>query len=191
MGLVMYLLTLTTTLPSDRELPASMKSNSDLPMAVRVPVALGRRVLITPGEVVSGWFEAIPSKKPYLNGDGFSIIAKLKGTEFVNYNAELYPILKPEYAEQGLTGTVNTATFVREYSNWGYWGLIMSGLFLGLFFAALTSLFEGAKKLSLCLNLVPIFFLSSTSIFTSLLSGGWGVTLFLIFLFKNKFVQRL
>lgn len=152
-----------------------------------VPKALLKRVFIVPGEIVSKWFEVVPEKKPYLYGDGYKIIAKLKGHRFVEYNEELYPVIRPEYARQGMTGTVNVATFMREYANFGYWGLVLAGCILGFFFVVLERLFSEHKLLFITLNVFPILLLSSSNLLTLLFSGGWIITILMYLVFRQQY----
>jgi hypothetical protein len=150
----------------------------------RIIIGLSRRVFIVPGEVVSQWFETVPAKKPFLNGNGYQFFAKLKGEPFVEYSVELYPILKPEYAVQGLTGTVNTASFMYDYVNFGKLGLLISGILLALFFIVVEAIFANDLMLKLSLNSFPILLLSSTALTTSFFSGGWFLLIGLYFIFK-------
>ena len=75
------------------------------------------RVLIIPGEVVSEWFDLIPNKRPFLMGDGYPILAKIKGTEYIDYSRVLYDVLYPDYAAKNFKGSLNVASFVNDYSN--------------------------------------------------------------------------
>lgn len=152
-----------------------------------VPKALLKRVFIVPGEMVSKWFEVVPEKKPYLYGDGYKIIAKLKGHKYVEYNEELYPVIRPEYASQGMTGTVNVATFMREYANFGYAGLVLAGCILGFFFVVLERVYRDHRLLFITLNVFPILLLSSTNLLTLLFSGGWIITILMYLVFRQQY----
>jgi len=170
-----------TVLPS-----AEPVVESDYPYIVRVFVGLQNRVLVVPGEIVSEWFEHVPKDKPFLEGSGYKIIAKMKGEEFRNYAKELYPIIRPNYAERGLSGSVNSASFMYEYSNFGWIGLILSGFMLALYLTALELIFIGRLIPKIALNAFPIFMLSSGALTTALFSGGWGLTVLLFLMFRNK-----
>jgi hypothetical protein len=150
----------------------------------RIIYGLSRRVFIVPGEVVSQWFETVPAKKPFLKGTGYQFLAKIKGEPFVEYSVDLYPILKPEYAAQGLKGTVNTASFMYDYVNFGKLGLVLSGIVLALFFVIVESIFVNDVVMKLSLNSFPILLLSSTALTTSIFSGGWFLLIGLYLFFK-------
>jgi hypothetical protein len=152
-----------------------------------VAYGLYHRLAIIPGQVVTGWFQAIPCSKPFLNGAGYRIWAKLRGVDYHDYSTELYPVLQPGFSAQGLTGTVNVASFMYEYSNFGWIGLVLSGFILAFLFLVFEILFAGNFKLKLSINTYPVLLLSSGAITTLMFSNGWGfIILFYFLFFKNK-----
>jgi hypothetical protein len=163
------------------------KVSDDRPFALRIALGMSIRIFITPGEMVAAWFDNVPKNKHFLYGDGYPIIPRLKGTEYHDYNQELYPIIRPKYAERGFEGSVNCATFMREYSNFGSLGLVLSSFLLAFFFTAIRVIFKNAMGLNLALNMMFILMLSSTNLLTLLLSGGWFMTLMLFIIFKDSF----
>ncbi|MCB9189682.1 MAG: hypothetical protein H6599_10435 [Flavobacteriales bacterium] len=148
-------------------------------------------MFFVPGEMVGLWFDFIPSEKPYFYGDGYPILPTLKGHEYVDYNKELYPLIRPKYAERGLHGSVNVATFVREYANFGYPGLILSSLFLAVFLYFLEKLFADSLTILISMNLIYLLLLSSSNLFTILFSGGWLVLISLYFIFKSTLLKSV
>lgn len=161
------------------------------PFLLRLSKGLVKRVVKLPGETISQWFNVIPKKKPYLYGDGYPIIAKLRSRKYIDYSKELYPILKPNYVKNGLSGTVNVATFVREYSNFGYLGLFFGGTLIALVLVFVDKIFFGYGNFYYSINLFSIFLFSSSSILTILFSGGWIVLIFLFFIFCKKYNQQI
>ena len=144
------------------------------------------RRFIVPGKVVGLWFNNIPSKYPFLYGNGYSFIAKLRHVPLVEYSNDLYAELYPQYAADGLRGSVNTASFMYDYANFGVWGLLLSGAVMAFWLFLLQGVFPNMKILFI-LNLFPILMLTSTSLLTLLFSGGWLLTVLLYLLFKRKF----
>lgn len=161
------------------------------PFLFRLSKGLIKRVVIVPGETISQWFNVIPEKKPYLYGDGYPIITKLRARKYIDYSKDLYPILKPDYAKKGLSGTVNVASFVREYSNFGYLGLFLGGALIALVLVFIDKMFLGYENFYYSINLFPIFLFSSSSILTILFSGGWIVLIFLFFIFCKGYNQQI
>jgi len=155
----------------------------EYPKIELVALGLYHRILIVPGEMVSGWFETIPSKKPFLYGDGYRLLAKIRGRVYRDFSSELYLVLNPEYKESGLEGTVNVASFMYDYANFGWPGFILSGFLLAFLLTVVELFFADNFKLKLSINLFPILLLSSTAITTLLFSGGWGLSILLYYIF--------
>jgi len=169
-------------------LPLAENVEPDLPLKEYSKIeliarGLYSRILIVPGEMVSGWFETIPAKKPFLYGDGYRVLAKIRGREYRDYSSELYLVLNPEYKESGLEGTVNVASFMYDYANFGWPGFILSGFLLAFLLTVVELFFADNFKLKLSINLFPILLLSSTAITTLLFSGGWGLSILLYYIF--------
>ncbi|MBK9192773.1 MAG: hypothetical protein IPM77_15465 [Crocinitomicaceae bacterium] len=152
----------------------------------RIVLGLVDRLFVVPGQVVSDWFEVIPEKKPFLYGDGYRVLAMIRGRTYHNYARELYPIIQTEFAAMGLTGSVNVASFMYEYSNFGMPGLVLSGFLLALVLSWVEYFFRNDLILKLCLCMFPIFMLSSGAITTWLFSGGFGFTLLYFAIFLRK-----
>ena len=152
--------------------------------------ALGNRTFFLPGKIVSDWFRVIPSQKPFLHGNGYHFIASLKGTKFRDYSTELYPVIFPQYAARGYAGSVNSASFMYDYANFGVVGLIYSAVLLSLIFVFINFLFAENNRMKFCINFFPILFLSSSSLFTLLFSGGWGLLILLFLLFRKDFESQ-
>lgn len=174
----------------DEEKIVKVPSNQP-PFLFKLSKGLIKRVVIVPGETISQWFNVIPEKKPYLYGDGYPFIAKLRARKYIDYSKELYPILKPDYAKKGLSGTVNVASFVREYSNFGYLGLFLGGALIALVLVFIDKMFLGYENFYYSINLFPIFLFSSSSILTILFSGGWFVFILLFFIFCKSYNQQI
>ena len=162
----------------------SQKSNDS--KIVSIAKSLTKRIFIMPGEMVGNWFEIIPQKKPFLKGKGYKAFCKITKQKYHDYNLELYPVIFPDYANQGIKGSVNSAHFMRGYSNFGNLGLFLSAIMLALMLSVLNIVFQSSNQtMKLCINLFPIFLLSSGSLSTILFSGGWGLLILLFWIFKN------
>lgn len=169
------------------QIPAAERIEDSRPYFVRVFIGLKNRVLVVPGEMVTEWFEHIPADKPFLYGDGYGFLCKIKGIKHIEYSKTLYPIIRPKFAKHGLKGSVNTASFMYEYSNFGNAGLVLSALFLGFLLFFIESIFGNNVLLKTSLNLFPIFMLSSGALTTALFSGGWGLVIVLYYIFAGEF----
>ncbi len=125
-----------------------------------------RRLMIVPGKTVGDWFLLIPDEYPFLNGCGYRF-ATLFGCEHTEYSKLLYARLYPQYAEKGLKGTVNVASFMYEYSNFGRSGLVLAAVIISLLFLTIQKLFANQFVWLMVFNCFPALMLSSTS-FTTL-----------------------
>jgi hypothetical protein len=176
--------------PSNKSTPkidgSSSEKNvkSDLPM-VNILSGIKHRILVIPGEMVSEWFEHIPKNKPFLYGDGYRLLAKARGREFHKYSHELYPYIRPQYVAQGLTGSVNVASFMYDYANFGKYGLVLGGFLIAFLLSLIEFLFIADFKFKLCFNFFPVLILSSTALTTILFSGGWLFIIVMYFLFLH------
>ncbi len=130
----------------------------DIPTPLRVILGIRNRVVYLPGEIVSKWFEYIPEKKPFLYGRGYPVINHFYDEGYIDYNTELYRSFYPEHYEKGVQGSVNAATFMREYSNFGSTGLILSSLMVSVFLLFTKVLFKNYFSLFVSINLFYILF---------------------------------
>lgn len=172
------------------EISPKDRVDSDHPYFIRVLLGLKHRILVVPGEMVAKWFQEIPKNKPFLYENGYGFICKIKGIKHIEYSKVLYPIIRPKYAEKGLKGSVNTASFMYEYSNFGRTGLILSALLLGFLLCFIELIFGSNMLLKTSLNLFPIFMLSSGALTTALFSGGWGLIIILYYIFTKDFKTK-
>lgn len=144
-----------------------------------------RRLMIVPGKTVGDWFLLIPSEYPFLKGCGYRV-GTLFGCKYIEYSKLLYPRLYPYYAEKGLKGTINVASFMYDYSNFGKPGLVLAALIIALLFFGVQKLFVDEFLWLMVFNFFPVLMLSSKSFTTLLFSGGWGLTILLFVIFRSK-----
>jgi hypothetical protein len=142
------------------------------------------RLVKIPGKMVMDWFQAVPNKKPFLKGCGYKFLAPFLGCEFQNYAKELYPIIYEKYSFRGFNGTVNVASFMYDYSNFGIPGLILSAFLLAIIFSTVQVIFRKSWKMQIAINLFYVLMLSSSALTTLLFSGGWGIIVSLFLLVK-------
>lgn len=148
---------------------------------------LADRTLFIPGKTVSGWFRAIPEYKPFLYGGGYRFLAPIIGQEYHEYSNELYPFMYPEYSKLGYAGAVNVASFMYDFANFGWIGLVYSAILLAFIFSFINPLFAGFDLIKFCLNIFYVLMLSSSSLFTLLFSGGWALIILLFLIMKRNF----
>lgn len=151
------------------------------------------RVFYTTGMVATYWFDNIPSKYPHSGWCGYRITAPLAGCNYADYEYSriIYDEVYKEYAAKGLKGTVTAASFVYDYASFGYPGVAVSGIILALFFLSIQRVFGNDYKWIICLNFLNVFWLSSASLTTLLLSGGWFIIIVLYSIFENDLKRTI
>jgi hypothetical protein len=170
---------------NDIQLDYEKKTQSAGSIIMNIFLGLKDRVAVTPGRIVTKWFDHIPKDKPFLNGNGFKIYTKISGGEFHDYTKELYPLVYQENAQHGLKGTVNVAGFMRGYANFGVFGLVLAAIGLALFLVIIELIFKEQTLLKFALNIFPLVMLSSSSLLTIMFSGGWLLTIVLFVVYRT------
>jgi hypothetical protein len=172
---------------TDPHPPASINSNpSDGRKTEQLASGLFHRVAVVPGEVVGQWFAEIPASVPYGYGCGYRFLAPLLGCGFQDYTRILYDKEYPQEASMGLQGTLNAASMMNAYANFGWWGLVASGVIHAILLWGLTIIFCRDLKMILPINVTFLVLLSSGDFFTTLLSGGWAAAIVLFVLLGRQ-----
>jgi len=169
----------------------STQTEESAPPENRNPVfvaahGLYERVFLTTGKVAAYWFEKIPAELPYAHGCGYRFMAPALGCNYADYEYDriIYDQMYRNEASMGFTGTVTAVHFVYDYANFGIWGMIYSGIFLAFILALINQIFKNDFLWLISLNLLPVLWLSSASLTSTMFSGGWGPTLLLFILYK-------
>lgn len=149
------------------------------------------RVLFVPGEVVGYWFAVIPSDLPFANGCGYRPLAFLLRCKHINFSQEVYIKYNQYLLEKGVNGSMNVASFMEDYANFGMPGLAGSGIVHALLLYLVGALFAGRRKIGIAINTAPLLYLSSSGLFPLLLSGGWMVTILLYMIFQHEFGSEM
>jgi hypothetical protein len=148
---------------------------------------ISERILIVPGAVVSTWFTLIPKEIPFGKGCGDRFIARLLQCKPINFSVKVFEITNPDELKIGIRGTVNAASFMEGYANFGLPGLFISGIEMGLWLAFVSLLLGELNVMIIIVNALYILLLSSASLHTLLLSGGWAITILLSWFLRNTF----
>lgn len=81
---------------------------------------------------------------------------------------------------------MTAASFMEDYANFGYAGLVLSGVLFALLLAFIARMFSGDWRWALILNFIPIAMMIELPLSTVLLTGGWAVTLMLYLIFRDR-----
>lgn len=173
----------TTKIKQTETNRTEIKTKNESSSITKVLIGLKKRIILVPGKMVSIWFKHIPANLPYLGINGYGFISKIRGLNHHEYGKEMYPLV---YQKQEIKGTLNAASFMYDYANFGLKGLVFSGLLLAISFLFIESIFKGYFTIKLSLNLYSILVLSSSSLTTLLFSGGWSLIVILFYLYKEE-----
>lgn len=144
------------------------------------------RIFVIPGQVVKAWFNNIPSNLPYANGCGYRWASGLLGCEFRFIPQLIHDIENPALVAEGIKGTMTAANFMEDYANFGRWGLIFSGIFMGFLLSLIGAIYRKNWRSALLLNLIPVMMLIELPLSTILWTGGWAVTTLLYLVFRER-----
>lgn len=148
------------------------------------------RVVFVPGEVVASWFAVIPSELDFAYGCGYRVLAILLECEHQNFPELVYALYNKSLVDEGLMGTMNAASFMEEYANFGFLGLAGSAVFMAVLLYLLGLMFYGKRCVGIALNTGPILYLSSGALLTLMVSGGWLTSLLLFALFYEELQEN-
>jgi len=152
--------------------------------------ALYERALIVPGQVLDQWFHYYDRRERLEHGCGYRVLAKVMGCEYVHIPTKLYAVFYQDNISQGMKGSLNAASFMTDFANWGYAGLAVSALMGGLLFA-LVALIYRHHPLALSMNLPLIVVSMESNLMTAVNSGaGWLVMTLLFIIFFRSSRQR-
>lgn len=168
------------------QLSASSVAGHSTPEKIKfLTLVVADRMFLVPGMVAKQWFDLIPAEIPFQSGCGYRFLAPALGCEHYNLPLEIYKKLYPEMVAEGVSGSVNVASFMEDFANWGNVGLFFSGMLLAVLLWLLRCLFAADRVGEVSLNAIPILSLSSAALSTTLLSGGWIAMLFLYYVFRK------
>ncbi|MGE8567021.1 MAG: hypothetical protein ACN6PV_11165 [Achromobacter sp.] len=149
--------------------------------------AVFERALFVPGQVIDQWFYFYSRPDAREHGCGYRTLARFMGCEYVHIPNKLYQAFYPENTQRGMLGSLNAASFMSDYANFGFAGIAVSTILTALFFCVATSIYRD-HPLALPLNIPLIMVSMETSIITALNSGaGWLVmTALFLYFFRTK-----
>ena len=118
------------------------------------------------------------------------MLAAVLECEHQNFPESVYAIYNRHLVDHGLQGTMNAASFMEDYANFGILGLVGSAVLMALLLYVLGMIFNGQRRIGIALNAVPILYLSSGSLPTLMISGGWLTSLLLFALFYSELQEH-
>jgi len=131
------------------------------------------RLIIVPSRVTAQWYYQYRDPVDREHGCGYRLVAKLLGCDYVHIPTKLYRIYYLDLVrDQGLTGSLNSGSYMHDFANYGYVGVVVGAVVFAFLFYALRFLCRGQAPL-LALSVMPVLSLAEMPLSTLLNSGGW------------------
>ena len=166
-----------------RTVPAAKSLGHELPGAA-LYASVRERFVIVPAQVTWQWFFHYTESEQRERGCGYRLVAKLLGCEYQHIPTKLYAVYYSDLVKsRGLSGSLNSGSYLHDFANFGYPGVIASAVVFTLIFTALR-MFCGASPVLLSLSLMPVLSLMEMPISTVLNSGGWLLIIFVSILLQ-------
>lgn len=150
--------------------------------------ALYERVLVVPGQVIYQWFDYYDEPVRREHGCGYRLLASWLGCSYVPIPSKLYAAFYREQYDQGMKGSLNAASFMTEFANFGPLGFLLSALLAGGLLVAVRIIYRN-HFLALPMNLPLIVSTMESNTITAINSGaGWLLmtAIFIVFFRVRK-----
>lgn len=183
LALMIFMLVFVTTTSSITLRGPAISSRVDDSRRTSIVYTLYERTLIVPGRVMDQWFHYYREPRLREQGCGYRLLAPLLGCTYVHVPTKLYAYYYRENVELGMQGSLNAASFMTEFANFGSEGLVLAALFGGLVFMGVMLIYR-SHPLALPMNLPLIVCAMENNLFTAINSGaGWLVMTFIFIYF--------
>ena len=143
------------------------------------------RVIMSQAGALLLHFDAFPEKIDYLGGHSFPPFTKIifgDGEYDVRSGRSVMALYFPENIENGTAGVMSTVFLGEAYANFGFVGVAISPIVVGLIFSAILCIYLKSKKTPLNI----ILYLECFIIFTNVLNAG-----FIDFFYNVNFILTL
>ncbi|MGN1270360.1 MAG: O-antigen polymerase [Clostridia bacterium] len=129
------------------------------------------RILITQAGTMFLHFNTFPSEVNYLYGHSFPPFTSVlfgSGEYDIRSGRVLMETYNKEAIKNGTAGVMSTAFIGEAYANFGFFGVVISPILVGVLFSAILCIYLKSKKTPLNI----ILYVESFIIFTTVLQGG-------------------
>ena len=143
------------------------------------------RVIMSQAGALLLHFDAFPDKIDYLSGHSFPPFTKIffgDGEYDVRSGRSVMEIYFPENVENGTAGVMSSVFLGEAYANFGFVGVAISPIIVGLIFSVILCVYLKSKKTPLNI----ILYLECFIIFTTVLNAG-----FIDFFYNIQFILTL
>lgn len=130
------------------------------------------RVIISQAGTLFLHFDTFPNLSPYLRGHSFPPFTKFifgEGTYDIRSGRTVMEVYNHEAIENGTAGVMSTMFLGEAYANFGWIGVIISPVLVGIILSSILAIYLKSKKTPLNI----ILYLESFIIFTTVLQAGF------------------
>lgn len=130
------------------------------------------RLMISQAGTLMLHFEAFSDKTPYLHGHSFPPFTKIffgEGEYDIRSGREVMEVYNPVAVKNGTAGVMSTMFMGEAYANFGFVGVAIAPIIVGIIFSAILCVYLKSKKT--LLNI--ILYLECFIIFTNVLQAGF------------------
>lgn len=130
------------------------------------------RLMITQAGTLMLHFDAYPNQIPYLNGHSFPPFTKVlfgDGEYDIRSGGEIMQLYNPTAVENGTAGVMSTMFMGEAYANFGFIGVAIAPIIVGIVFSSILCIYLKSKKTPLNI----ILYLECFIIFTNVLQAGF------------------
>lgn len=130
------------------------------------------RLMISQAGTLMLHFDAFPEKIPYLEGHSFPPFTKVlfgEGEYDIRSGREVMELYNPTAVENGTAGVMSTMFVGEAYANFGFIGVAVAPIIVGIIFSSILCVYLKSKKTPLNI----ILYLECFIIFTNVLQAGF------------------
>jgi hypothetical protein len=166
-----------------KQVPEARGMSMDFPGST-VVASVRERFVVVPAQVTAQWYSFYEDPERRERGCGYRLLARLIGCEYQHIPTKLYAVYYPELVKaRGLTGSLNSGSYIHDFANFGYAGVLVGAILFALVFTAVRFFCRNSPAL-LALSLMPVLSLPEMPISTVLNSGGWLLIIFVSMLLQ-------
>ena len=149
--------------------------------------ALMTRMIFSPSQVIDQWLHFYSHTDRREQGCGYHALTRLIDCEYVDVPSKLYQVYYQNNVARGMRGSLNAASFMMDYANWGLPGVAGGVILAAIVFCLITCIYR-THPLAVPMNLPLILAAMETSFITALNSGaGWcAMTVLFFFFFRSS-----
>jgi hypothetical protein len=175
----------STVSAQDQQIDTGYKTKKFSWRSNSVLYALFDRMIFVPSQVIDQWLRFYSHTDRLEQGCGYRTLTRLMNCKYVDVPSKLYEVYYQDNVARGMRGSLNAASFMTDYANFGVPGVAGGVILAAIVFCLITCIYRD-HPLAVPMNLPLILASMETSFITALNSGsGWfAMTVLFLFFFR-------